>query len=108
VTTAEFEGYISKQAGTDLTPVFNEYLRTTMIPVLEYRVNGTAIFYRWNNVVPGFNMPVRIAAPGGAMQLIHPTDMWQTMTSPLKLATDPLSVDENFYVTIKRVEKEEF
>jgi len=32
-----------------------------MIPSLEYRSDGTTFAYRWNNVVPGFDMPVRVA-----------------------------------------------
>ena len=33
-------GYISTQAGIDLRKVFDQYLRTTMIPTFEYRIDG--------------------------------------------------------------------
>ena len=36
VTTGEIENYISKKSGIDLSSVFDQYLRTTMIPTLEY------------------------------------------------------------------------
>ena len=36
VTTEQIENYISQQSGIDLTEFFNQYLRTTKIPTLEY------------------------------------------------------------------------
>ena len=36
VTTKQIEGYISQQAGIDLSTVFNQYLRDTRVPTLEY------------------------------------------------------------------------
>ena len=107
ISTAQLENYISKSAGIDLSKVFDEYLRTTMVPVLEYRVNGTAVFYRWSNVVPGFQMPVRVAGPDGKWVRVRATEQWQSIPSPLATASDSLKVDENYFVTIKRVEKEE-
>lgn len=40
VTGKEVEDYISKQSGIDFSKVFDQYLRTTQIPVLEYEVKG--------------------------------------------------------------------
>ncbi|MEJ7828024.1 MAG: M1 family metallopeptidase, partial [Segetibacter sp.] len=60
VTTQQIENYISEQSGYDFKPVFNQYLRTTQIPVLEYYFdkNKSKVFYRWANCVKGFNLPV--------------------------------------------------
>ena len=107
VTTKQVEDYISTSSGIDFSKVFDQYLRTTKVPVLEYRVVGTTLFYRWNDVASGFAMPVRVGAASGPMTLIHPTDQWQSMASPLALSTDELKADDNFYVKIQRVEKEE-
>jgi aminopeptidase N len=100
VTGAQIEQYISRQSGTDLSTVFDQYLRTTKIPSLEYRVNGTTLSYRWANVVPGFGMPVRVTVGSGASRVIQPTTAWQTLSAP---AGSELAVDENYYVTVKRV-----
>ena len=97
VSSAEVERYISTQAGIDLSKVFDQYLRSTNIPVLEYRVNGGTLSYRWTNVVQGFDMPVRVSAPRAAWTLIKPTTEWKTMSFTGK----ELVVDENFYVTAK-------
>jgi aminopeptidase N len=103
VTGRQVEEYISRMAGIDLSKVFAQYLTTTMIPVLEYRIQGTRLSYRWANVVEGFAMPVRANVPGLGTQLLHPTDVWQTVTVPAGQTGD-LAVDENYYVTARNVD----
>ena len=79
VTTQEVEAYISSYAHQDLSKVFDQYLRSTKIPILAYQSNGDVISYRWGNCVKGFNMPVKVYIGGLPEQWIHPTDEWQTM-----------------------------
>ncbi len=104
VTGKQVEGYISARAGIDLSKVFDEYLTTTMIPTLEYRINGTELSYRWSNVVPGFAMPVKVSLTDGAMSFIRPTGTWKTATLHLK-SPETFHVDENFYVNTRDVNK---
>ena len=100
----QLEDYISKESGTDLSKVFSQYLRTTMIPEFEYKVDGTTLSYRWTNVVPGFDMPLRIALGRGDFSRINPTEAWQTM--PLPAPNAKVRVDENFYVNVKNATPE--
>jgi len=79
VTTQEIEAYISQYAHRDLSKVFDQYLRSTKIPVLSFQSNGDKISYRWGNCVKGFNMPVKVYVGGLPAQWITPTDEWQTM-----------------------------
>ena len=79
VTTQEIENYISSYAHKDLSKMFDQYLRTTRIPVLSYQSNGDVISYRWSNCVKGFDMPVKVYVGGLPAQWIRPTDNWQTM-----------------------------
>jgi aminopeptidase N len=98
VTGKQIEDYISAHAGMDLSKVFAQYLTTTKIPVLEYSTRGSTLTYRWTNVVPGFDMPVRVTLADSSWSLIRPT----TSPKTVKLALhDPASfrVDPNFYVT---------
>jgi aminopeptidase N len=88
---------MSQQAGIDLSRVFQQYLTTTRVPVLEYRVRNGQLNYRWANVVPGFAMPVRVSVQGGAMRTLRPTERWQSMPLRPRHALR-LRVDENFYV----------
>ena len=60
VTTAQVENYISVRAGFGFQKVFDQYLRTTQIPVLNYSYNEKEkIFtYEYKNCVTGFNLPL--------------------------------------------------
>jgi aminopeptidase N len=100
VNSKDVETYISKKSGKDFSTIFDQYLRTTKIPVLEYKIKGDRISYRWNNVVAGFRMPVRLARSG---EWIHPTTAWKSVTGTAELVKD-FSIDENFYITVKKIE----
>jgi len=79
VTTKQIEDFISNAAHTDLSKVFDQYLRTIKIPVLAYQSNGDILSYRWTNCVKGFNMPVKVFIGDKPEQWITPTDEWQTI-----------------------------
>src|SRR6186713_715848 len=65
VTTQQIESFISQYAKKDLSRVFDQYLRSTAIPVLEYKENSsTLLSYRWTNCVKGFNMPLQVSVGG--------------------------------------------
>jgi len=101
VTGKQVQDYISRESGIDLSRVFQQYLTTTQIPAFEYRMQGGSLSFRWANVVPGFDMPVRVNIPGLGTRLLRPTDAWQTLDASPRAAE--LSVDENFYVTARAV-----
>ena len=72
-----------------------------MVPTFEYRIVGDTLSYRWTDVVPAFDMPLRVALNGRDYTLIRPTEAWKTV----KLANPAdFKVDVNFYVNPKRVE----
>ena len=96
VTTKQIEDYISKNIGRDLSKVFDQYLRDTKIPVLEYSVEKNKIKYRWSNTVEGFDMPVKVSFDGGKSEFVYPNTSWKTLKGK-----KGLKVDENFYVTSK-------
>ena len=98
ITGAQLRDYFSKTTGVDLSRIFRQYLETTMIPTLEYKLDGGMLSYRWGNVIPGFDMPVDVAFgdPHGAWQRITPTTSWQTMP-----ATSAPRVRRDFYVEVR-------
>ncbi len=100
VSGKRVEDYISLRSGLSLNKVFDQYLRTTRIPVLEYKLEGARLSYRWNNVVPGFAMPVRITTSPGKFSWIKPTETWKTASLKLGRPED-FRVDDNFYVVAK-------
>jgi aminopeptidase N len=99
VTTIQIEEYISTHAKKDFSKVFNQYLRTTKIPELEYKTSSVDFSYRWANCVPGFNMPVKLI--GRKKQWLQPTEQWQT----IKIKDlENFEVDENFYINLKKAD----
>lgn len=100
VSGAQVEAYINQQSGIDFSPVFSQYLMTTRVPVLEYKRDAQGFQYRWNNVVAGFNMPVKVTIAGGAPRWLKPTGVWQSLAGAFP-ADAAIAVDENFYVFTK-------
>lgn len=100
VTTQEVESYISKNGGHDFSKVFDQYLRYTKIPVLEYSINNKELKYRWVADVQGFDLPVKVTLADGKYSFIYPTTTWQTSAIQL---TDPkkFAADKNFYIITK-------
>ncbi len=66
VTTEQVENYISLRAGFGFQKVFDQYLRTTQIPMLSYRYNEKEkIFtYEYKDCVTGFNLPLHFSYLG--------------------------------------------
>lgn len=109
VTSKEIEEFISAKTGFNLSKVFDQYLRTTQIPTLEYYLsneNGMqTLYYRWANCIKGFNMPILL--PGNSNPkygLMLATEKWQKMNSNFQEGQDlEKLMDKNFYVTYKKV-----
>lgn len=99
VDSKDVEEYISKQSGKDFSKVFDQYLRTTKIPVLEYKIEGNKVSFHWTNMVDGFNMPVKLADSG---EWISPSSEWKQMTIPAGMK-DELHIDKNFYIIVKKL-----
>jgi Peptidase family M1 domain len=97
VMGSQIEHYISQRAGRDLSKVFDEYLRTTMIPEFEYRLSGDTLAYRWADVVPGFDMPVKVTVTDDRYGFVYPTEAWKTTTVHLD-TPERFRVDSNFLV----------
>ena len=95
VTTKQIEDYLSTKVGLDLSTFFNQYLRDTRIPTLEYFYKDKALSYRWTNCVGGFNMPIKIQI-NGQQQWLKPSTEWQK--NPVEEKELNLSIDKNFYV----------
>lgn len=96
VTTEEFEAYINRESGFDFSLFFDQYLRTKNIPVLKYTVDKKRVSMWWDNVVPGFTLPVLLRINGKPRRLSiseHPTEL--TLKSKLRT----FQLDRNFYMT---------
>ena len=95
------EAYISKRSGKDFSKIFDQFLRTTKIPVLEYKIKGDNMSYRWSNTVTGFDMPVKLQ---GIDDWLKPTSSWKNVAVTAGIVSDGLVIDKNFYITVKKIE----
>jgi aminopeptidase N len=94
VTGQQIEDYMIQASGLNLAPIFQQYLTTPKVPVLEYKQTPDGTAYRWAEVVPGFAMPVRANGV-----VLHPTEAWKTMPR-----ADTIAVDPNFYVLTRKLD----
>ncbi len=95
VKGSQIEDYIIEKTGLDLKPFFDQYLRDIRIPVFEYYVKGEELYFRWNNCVQGFNMPLRIYINGEQLN-ISPTRSFKTIQ--LGSGNALIKVDPGYYV----------
>ncbi|MBC8986009.1 M1 family metallopeptidase [Pedobacter sp. N36a] len=103
VTTEEIENYIAKQSGLKLKKVFDQYLRTIMVPVLEYKIEGNKLTYRWTETVKDFDMPVKVSLKPGQFSFIYPTTKWKTIRLTTGVNQANFQVDPNFYIKTKNI-----
>lgn len=96
VTTKQIEDYISQKSGIDFSSVFDQYLRTTKIPVLEYSQTGNSLKFRYTNSVKDLKLPLRI----NGNQTINPTENWQAVNLN---SSEPVKFDRNYFVDYKVV-----
>jgi aminopeptidase N len=101
VTTQQIESYISKEAGVDLSKIFDQYLRTTRIPLLQYETDGKKLSYKYERVVKGFVMPLRVVVNGREVS-ITPDETKQTLDWPEEIKT--FAVNPNFYVAAEKID----
>ena len=98
VTTTQIEDYLCETTGIDLTEFFNQYLRDTRIPTLEYSIKDNKVNYRYINIVDRFDMPIQIMIDNN-QQWIFPKAEWQTL--PIK--SNSIFVDPDFYIKTKKL-----
>ncbi len=100
ITTAQVENYMMEQSGKNLKPIFDAYLRTTKIPVFEYRPSGkNAMIYRFANVDESFTMPVKVMRDGKTMEWWYPTSHWTESAIPAGISK--FKIDPNFFIETK-------
>jgi aminopeptidase N len=106
VTTKQVEDYVSKQSKIDFSKVFDQYLRTIMIPVLQYKIEGNKVSFRYDSVVTGFSLPLKVSfgKEDKSEQWIKPTATWQTLSLADWYDKKTFVVNPNFYVKARKIE----
>jgi aminopeptidase N len=108
VTTQQIESYISEKAGFDYSKVFDQYLRTTQIPTLEFYVapDSTRVYYHWVNCVKGFNMPLVLKNEKATLRII-PDEAWKSLSlkSYEGILFDSTAIVKMYYINVTPVQK---
>ncbi len=106
VTTAQIEEYIAMKLKLNLSPIFNQYIRTTQIPLLEYKIERKKIKYRWINTVPNFELPIKVglSSKDSSEIVIKVTNDWQKLKKPRRYDNSTFRINKNYYVFSKNVD----
>ena len=99
VSSKELESFIIENTGFDFMPMFNQYLRTTQIPILQYKIKNHKLSFRYINCLNEFNMPIKIKTD--KVILIKPTTQWQSIN--IEKNVRKISLDRNVYVKLQKV-----
>lgn len=102
VTTNEIETYISKKSEIDFDYLFDQYLRTNKVPVLEYKYKNGELSYRYSNCNSNFSMPIKTNYSKD--NWLFPSTSWKTFKVDNEHSSSDFKIDINFYLTLKQVE----
>lgn len=91
VRTEQVEAYINEFTGIDFTKVFDQFLRQSSLPVLEYSLDKGKLYHRWTQCVEGFDMPLRLEDG----MWLRPNTAWQSVQWDAGGHKD-LPIDRNF------------
>lgn len=98
VTSQTVENYFSDAIGLDLKPFFDQYLRNTSVPTLQYSFQNNKLKYRWATCNANFKMPIKV--------ILDKKEIWLTPNKDWKFQkiknkqTD-IEMDSNFYIKTK-------
>ncbi len=102
IMTEDVVAYFNEKSGMNLTPIFDQYLRHTALPVLELKFDDEqgSVSYRWKADEPAFAMPIRVGTKDH-WEVIRPGGEWKTMKTGVK--KDDFQVDtELYYVNVEK------
>jgi aminopeptidase N len=103
VNSEEIERYISETAEIDLSSVFNQYLRTTKIPTIEYYFEKNKLHYRWKDAVENLYLPVEVNVDEKRTFKIIPGNEWKVIKKGKRRSAKRFSVNRNYYVLSTQV-----
>lgn len=98
VTTKQIEDYIAQKTNLNLSTFWEQYLRTTQIPVLEYKIENNSLLFRYQNCVNHFNLPVDVFINQESHRLF-PSKYWKKLN--VDSAINGFTINPNYYIIPK-------
>ena len=100
IETKDVIDFFNAETGIFLTPVFNQYLRYTSIPVLEFKQHKKYLEYRWKTEEPNFEMPVEVKIYDKKYRF-NVNNKWQIIRlSDLKSTKDIVVAKDKFLIDV--------
>jgi aminopeptidase N len=102
VSTKQVEQYISAKAKFDYHKVFDQYLRTTQIPVLNYYIAEGKAYYQYKNCVTGFNLPLSLKGNHQTLKIVPTTTLQSVVLKPgQEQLFNKEAVEKMYYVKVE-------
>lgn len=103
VTSKQIEDYINDQSGINFQKTFDQYLRTTQIPQLEFYIDKSRMIalYRWTNCIKDFDLPLVINN-----KRIPVTTKWNNIKLSINDISgwNPVTIEKDYYISAKQLQ----
>lgn len=96
VTSREVETFFIRETKLQLKPFFDQYLRSSQVPIFQYAIKDNQLKFRFVNCNSGFTMPLKTNITG--KKWIYPTVIWKTVPVNGLIQGKPFQIDSNFYL----------
>jgi len=103
VDTKTVEDFFDAATEVDLKPIFDQYLRHSAIPVLQFKKDKKQIAYRWKADVSDFKMPIDVSINKNKIRL-QPETVWKKLPKDVEDLDDINVLDIGFYVKVEGLE----
>jgi aminopeptidase N len=100
IDTETVETFFDEAIETDLNPIFDQYLRYSNLPILQFKKEGNSVFYCWETDVKNFKMPVDVFIDGKEIRL-PATNIWQEIELQIKNIEEIKLKEDSFYFESK-------
>jgi aminopeptidase N len=101
IDTETVIAFFNQESAMNLTPIFNQYLKYTTIPILELKWNKKKLEYKWTTDVTDFNMPIDIKVNGEEIRL-KPTNNWCKIKLKIKSLDEIEVLKSEFFVAVSK------
>ncbi len=102
IDTETVVAFFNTETGMNLTPFFNQYLRYKNPPILQLKLNGGKLEYRWQTDEANFKLPVGITANGKDLRL-NATNDWQEAATDATDLKDVVLQKQKYYVKVQKL-----
>lgn len=103
IDTETVVNFFNKESDINLTPVFNQYLKHTTIPILQFKIHKGMLGYRWETNEKDFTMPVDVVVNEKVIR-IYPTTIWkEDIKIEIKNLNEVEALTNKFYIKVQKL-----